>query len=65
MYESGQSEDLREALRRLEDAIRKHGGEVRSAQANASDPALQVLLRTIDLMESEAQRLRALLAARP
>ena len=65
MYESGQSEDLRDALRRLEDAILKHGGELRSAQGSASDPALQVLLRSIDLMESEAQRLRALLAARP
>ena len=64
MYESGQSEELREALRRLEDALQWHGGELRSATGDACDPALRGLLRCRDLMELEAQRLRALLAGR-
>jgi hypothetical protein len=62
MYESGQNADLREALRRLEEALQHHGSELRTARGSASDPALQVLLRSIDMMEEEAQRLRTLLA---
>ncbi|MBC5786158.1 hypothetical protein H8N03_24680 [Ramlibacter sp. USB13] len=62
MDESAHSREVRAALSRLEEALLRHGDELRSAPGEVSDPALQALLRTIDVMELEAQRLRAELA---
>jgi hypothetical protein len=68
MYESGQSEipsreDMRKALARLEEALARHAQEeLIAAGSDAADPALQGLQRSVQIMQSEAERLRALLA---
>ena len=67
MYESGQSEprsrqEMRDALMRLDEALARHAAQEQVAAADAGDPALQVLRRSVQLMRLEAERLRALLA---
>jgi hypothetical protein len=67
MYESGQSElpsreEMRKALARLEEALARHAREVPLAVSDAADPALQALQRSVQIMHSEAERLRVLLA---
>lgn len=66
MYESGQSElpsreEMRKALARLEEALARHAQEVPAADPDAADPALQALQRSVQIMRSEAERLRDLL----
>jgi hypothetical protein len=53
---------MRDALRRLEEALARHEREVPAFGEDASDPALQILRRSIDLMQQEANRLRMLLS---
>ena len=67
MYESGQSEipsreEMRKALARLEEALARHAQEDPLAGPDAAHPALQALQRSVQIMRSEAERLRALLA---
>lgn len=66
MYESGQSElpsrdEMRKALTRLEEALARHAQEVPIAEPDAADPALEALQRSVQIMRSEAERLRFLL----
>jgi hypothetical protein len=66
MYEFGHSqnparEEMRQALARLEEALARHAQEEVLADSDAEDPALQALQRSVQIMRSEAERLRALL----
>ena len=67
MYESGQSElpargEMRKALARLEEALARHAPDEALTTSDAVDPALQALQRSVQIMRSEAERLRVLLA---
>jgi hypothetical protein len=66
MYESGHSgfpsrEDIRQALRRVEEALARHARHL-PAESGAADPPLQILQRSVGLLREEADRLRTLLA---
>lgn len=66
MYESGHSsvpspEEIRQALRRLEDALARHESHL-PPESQDADPPLQILHRSVRLLREEAERLRALLA---
>ncbi len=68
MYESGHGEsppreELRTALRRLEEVLVRHGRELPPPQEDSrGDVLLQLVRRYRGMMQSELERLRALLA---
>jgi hypothetical protein len=56
-------EELRAALRRLEEVLARHRAHLPHADADhAGDRILHLLRRCMNLMQQEAERLRALLA---
>lgn len=66
MYESGHSgvpsrEDIRQALRRLEEALARHESHL-PPESQDVDLPLQMLHRSVRLLREEADRLRTLLA---
>jgi hypothetical protein len=66
MCETGHTEPrvreaMRDALGRLEEALSRHEQQLPLAGADPSDPALQILRRSVELMQQEADRLRMLL----
>jgi hypothetical protein len=66
MYETGQSDprdELRQALAQLEAALARHEREALGAGDVAGEPALQILKRSVRIMQQEADRLRSLLGA--
>jgi hypothetical protein len=67
MDESGHSEpcsreEMRSALRRLEEALARHERQLAPVAQDASNLPLQVLRRSVAVMREEADRLRSLLA---
>lgn len=68
MYESGHNaspsrDELRTALRRLEEVLLRHGRQLPPPQEDRpADVLLQVLRRCRDMMQDELARLRNLLA---
>jgi hypothetical protein len=66
MCETGHSEtreDMRSALRRLEEALASHQRHLAGTADDPADLSLQVLRRSVQLMQQEADRLRRVLAA--
>jgi hypothetical protein len=68
MYESGLSSfpsesELRDALQRLETALRDQEARLRHVADDEEDFVLVAVRRSVDLMRREAERLRELLGA--
>jgi hypothetical protein len=69
MYENGLSSlpsesELREALQRLDTALLDQEARLRHVVDDEDDFVLVAVLRSVDLMRREAERLRELLGAR-
>jgi hypothetical protein len=60
---SGIGEDVRSALRRLEEAVVRHQRQLAEANDDPADVSLRVLRRSVLLMQQEADRLRRLIDA--
>ena len=65
MYVSGHSSghvELRSTLQRLEQAVARHQALLGEIETEPAEPSLQVLRRSIVMMQQEAERLRSVLA---
>ena len=60
---SGTREDMRSALRRLEEALARHERHLVHSADHPADLSLDVLRRSVQLMKQEADRLRRMLAS--